>query len=70
MAQVKLDDAIKHIDEHVMYPASKDDIVKACNDMADVPEGEKQWVNDKLPAKTYNTSDEVREALEQLGHPA
>ena len=59
----EIDEAMTHIDEHVTYPATKDDIVKACNEMSDVTEKEKKWVTDKLSEKTFQSAKEVEEAL-------
>jgi len=59
-----MDDAVmKHIDNDVSYPASKDDLVKACNDMSDVSEGDKKWFMDKLPDQQFQNADEVKHAL-------
>ncbi|EKD84656.1 MAG: hypothetical protein ACD_38C00179G0003 [uncultured bacterium] len=59
----KAEEAVKHIDEHVMYPASKGDILAACNEMTEVPEEEKKWVSDRLPDKTYQSPQEVKAEL-------
>ncbi|MCL4365830.1 DUF2795 domain-containing protein [Patescibacteria group bacterium] len=48
---------------HVSYPASKQDLVEACEDMSDVSQDDKKWFMDKLPDKTFNDSDEVKHAL-------
>lgn len=55
-------DAMKHMD-HVDYPASKEDLVKACNNMSDVSNEDKKWFMESLPEGSYNSPDEVKEAL-------
>ncbi|MBI2599971.1 DUF2795 domain-containing protein [Candidatus Daviesbacteria bacterium] len=48
---------------HVDYPASKQDLVDACEKMSDVPEEDKKWFTEKLPDQTYNSAEEVKTAL-------
>lgn len=62
------DDAMKkevmnHVGNDVAYPASKDDLVKACNNMSDVSEGGKKWFMENLPSGTYGSADEVKQVL-------
>lgn len=59
----KMAEGMAHLNDHVKYPASKDDIVKACNDMSDVPEEDKKWFLEKLPVKMYQNPDEVKIAM-------
>lgn len=54
---------MEHLDEHIKYPATKEDIVAACNQMSHVPEEDKKMVEERLPEKTYNNSEEVAQAL-------
>ncbi len=54
--------AIDHLD-HVSYPATKEELVKACDNMSDVPEEGKKWFMDNLPGGTYQNSGDVRAAL-------
>lgn len=56
-------EVMSHVDSDVSYPASKDDLVKACNDMSDVSEGGKKWFMDNLPDKEYLSPGEVKQAL-------
>ncbi len=53
----------EHVLKHVKYPASKGDLVKACNSMADVPAADKEKFAKKLPDKTYASADDVMKAL-------
>lgn len=52
-----------HIKNHVDYPATKTDLVKACNMMSDVSSDDKKWFEKNLPSKTYKNADEVMKAL-------
>lgn len=63
MSSKKMMEAMKHFDEHVSYPATKEEIVEECNRMDDMPKEDKQWVIDNLPDKSYMNADEVKEAL-------
>jgi hypothetical protein len=58
-----MDKIMTHINEHITYPATKDDIVMACDNMSDVTDEERMWVEDKLPDKMFDDPDEVRKAL-------
>lgn len=59
-----MDDAVtKHIDNDVQYPASKDDLVKACDEMSDMSEKDKKWFMETLPDKQFQNPDEVKNAL-------
>lgn len=51
---------------HVTYPASKDDLVKACNEMSDVPENDKRWFMENLPEKNYQSAEDVKQAVGYL----
>ncbi|MBI2019915.1 hypothetical protein HYS94_00635 [Candidatus Daviesbacteria bacterium] len=45
------------------YPASKAQLVAACNNMSDFSEEDKKEFEAKLPEATYNSADEVVQAL-------
>jgi len=53
----------EHVLKHVKYPATRADLIKACNGMADVPQEDKDKFAKKLPDKTYNSPEEVLKAL-------
>lgn len=59
----KLQEAIAHLRDHQSYPASKEELVAACNDLSDFSEEDKQEFRDNLPEGTYNSADEVVKAL-------
>lgn len=58
----QMDKTLEHL-SHVDYPASKQDLVEACNKMSDVSEEEKKWFEQTLPDRSYNSADEAKEAL-------
>lgn len=53
---------MEHLD-HVNYPASKQELVEACNQMSDVPAEEKKWFMDNLPDQMYNSAEDVKQTL-------
>ena len=54
---------LMHAKAHVKYPATKKDLLEACNNFSDVPMAEKEWFQNNLPAGTYNSANEVLQAL-------
>lgn len=63
MSADEMKEVMEHLDEHITYPATKGDIVKACNMMSDVPAEHKKWFEEKLPDGTYESAEEVKMAL-------
>jgi len=59
----KLAQELGHLKNHVTYPASRSQVVAACNDMSDVPTEDKDWVTKNLPEGNYRTPAEVVTAL-------
>lgn len=59
------DEVMKHLD-HVQYPATKQQLVEACNNMDHVSEEDKKWLTENLPARTFNSAQEVKEDLEKM----
>ncbi|MDA4118586.1 MAG: hypothetical protein OK455_09610 [Thaumarchaeota archaeon] len=52
-----------HLKNHVTYPASRSQVVAACNEMSDVPGDDKDWVAKNLPEGNYRTPADVVTAL-------
>jgi len=52
-----------HLKNHVNYPASRTQVVQACNGMSDVPAADKEWVQKNLPEGTYRSATDVVSAL-------
>ncbi|VVB59712.1 Uncharacterised protein [uncultured archaeon] len=59
---------VKHLREHIKYPANKQQLLEACNRMSDTAPEDKEWFRKTLPDKTYQNADEVIRAL-NLGGP-
>ena len=65
---MKLDAEMKrsmmdHIKSHAKYPASKADLVAACNNMSEFSKEHKSWFEKALPAASYRTPNDVIKAL-------
>jgi hypothetical protein len=52
-----------HLKHHVQYPASRSQVVAACNNMSDVSAGNRDWFAKNLPEGTYNNAEAVMGAL-------
>jgi hypothetical protein len=59
----RLAEELGHIKNHVTYPASRQEVVDACNGMADVPTEDKNWFSMSLPDGTYRAPEDVMTAL-------
>ena len=59
MDDIAMKEMETHIREHIMYPATKQQIIEGCNMMMHVPEDARQMVGMKLKDKTYMSADEV-----------
>ncbi len=59
MDQTEMKELMNHLQNHVMYPASKRTIVESCNKMEHVPASTRHWAEQKLPEGTYMSADEV-----------
>ena len=58
-----LQTAIQHLKEHQDYPATKADLVAACNNLSDFSAADKTWFSDHLPTGTYKSPGDVLTAL-------
>lgn len=54
---------IKHFQEHIDYPATKREIVKACGGMMDISNMDRKLIEKNLPDRVYNNSNEVMKVL-------
>jgi hypothetical protein len=52
-----------HLKNHVKYPANKEQVVAACNNMSDQLPGNAEWFAKNLPEGNYNSAHEVLGAL-------
>lgn len=55
--------AMNHLKTHQKYPATYDELVKECNDLSDFSAEDKKEFMKMLPKRTYNSAEEVMEAL-------
>ena len=53
----------EHLKKHQKYPATKAELVAECQSLSDFSEGDKNWFAASLPEGTYNSADEVLQAL-------
>jgi hypothetical protein len=54
---------VKHLKEHVKYPASRAVVLAACADTPEFSADEKKWLADNLPERNYASAEEVANAL-------
>ncbi|OGM08747.1 hypothetical protein A2W13_00935 [Candidatus Woesebacteria bacterium RBG_16_36_11] len=55
--------AIDHLNNHQMYPATREDLIKECNELSDFSDKDKEWFIKHLPEGTYKSADEVIKAI-------
>lgn len=55
--------AMDHLKTHQQYPASKAQLVAECDSLSDFSEEDKKEFMEKLPEGTYQSADEVIQAL-------
>jgi len=63
MESILKDESIEHLRNHLSYPVTRDELLKACSNMSDVPAEDRRWVEKTLPEGTYRNTDEVIRAL-------
>jgi hypothetical protein len=59
MNKGEMQELMSHLQNHIMYPASKRTIVESCNGMEHVPASTREWAEERLPEGTYMSADEV-----------
>jgi len=70
---VAAEDAVKpdmkkvtqHLKEHQTYPATRAQLLEACNGLVDFTAAEKRWYADHLPEGTYKSATDVLNALKR-----
>lgn len=55
--------AIDHLKNHQTYPATKEELVKECNELSDFSDDDKAWFMKNLREGTYKSADDVIGAL-------
>jgi len=53
----------QHLKEHQTYPATRAELLAACNGLVEFKAGEKRWYAEHLPEGTYKSAAEVLKAL-------
>jgi len=53
----------QHLNEHVKYPATRQQILDACAQTKEFTAGEKAWAGAHLPERTYASAEDVLKAL-------
>ncbi|MCL4365965.1 DUF2795 domain-containing protein [Patescibacteria group bacterium] len=51
--------AIDHLEKHQSYPATKEELVKECNELSDFSASDKEWFMKNLPEGTYKSAEDV-----------
>jgi hypothetical protein len=59
----KFAEELGHLKTHVSYPASRMDIVTACNNNQHAEKDDAEWIAKALPEGTYQSPNEVLTAL-------
>ena len=55
--------AIEHLKMHQKYPATREDLIKECDDLSDFSKEDKKWFMENLPEGTYESANEVMKVL-------
>lgn len=56
----------RHLREHIQkWPATKDEIMSACNNISDIPAENKRWVVEYLPEGTYESPEEAEMVMQR-----
>ncbi len=57
-----------HLRKDVVYPATKKEIVEACNMMSDVPKEDKEWFEKNLPEWSFKNAEDVSRTAQIVAH--
>ena len=63
MEKATLAEELGHIKNHIMYPATRAQVVAACNNMSHIDSANREWVSKNLPEGTYKAPTEIMNAL-------
>lgn len=59
----RLKTSLEHLKRHVKYPADRNALVQACNNMEDSTPDDKAWFTANIPSGTYKGPADVLSAL-------
>lgn len=51
--------ALDHLKSHQKYPATREELLKECDNLSDFSDEDKNWFKKNLPEGTYKSADEV-----------
>lgn len=60
---INQEDTIDHLKKHQSYPATKEDLVEACEGLSHFSDEDKKWFTNHLAEKTYKSADDVIKTL-------
>ena len=60
----KSEEVMSHLKDHQKYPATKEELGAACGNLSDFSEEDKKEFAEKLPDGSYNSAEDVINALE------
>jgi len=63
MEKASLAEELGHIKKHIMYPATRTQVVATCNNMSHIDSANRDWFNKNLPEGTYRNPTEILNAL-------
>ncbi len=55
--------AFEHLKKDIVYPATKDDILMACNNFEEIPASERDWFYRTLPDQEFSSAEDVVNSL-------
>jgi hypothetical protein len=59
----KFAEELGHLKSHVSYPASREQVIAACNNNAHADKDDAEWMAKALPNGTYRNASDVLTAL-------
>lgn len=62
MSMDEMKEMMMHVKDHIKYPATKQQIMEACNNMEHVTDKEKEMFRKMVPDGTYSSADDVMKA--------
>ena len=63
MGMSSLAEELGHLKSHVQYPATRAQVVAACNNMSHINPADKDWFAANLPEGTYKGPNDIVNAL-------
>ena len=51
--------AVDHLKEHQKYPATKEELLKECDNLSDFSDEDKKWFGEHLTKENYESAEDV-----------